>query len=54
MKKKLRYSHLIAKYKVAKAEVNQYKWKDKGGYNKICEPKKSKQENSRDFTVIRH
>jgi hypothetical protein len=24
------YSYLITKYKVAKAEVNQYKWEDRG------------------------
>jgi hypothetical protein len=53
-KKGVGYSYLITKYKVAQAEVNQYKWEDKGGYNKICESKKSKQENSRNFTMIRH
>lgn len=51
---KLQWSHLITKYEVAKAEVDQYKWEDKGGYNKICESKKSKQENPWNFTVIRH
>jgi hypothetical protein len=53
-KKRVGYSYLITKYKVAQAEVNQYKWEDKGGYNKICESKKSKQENSWNFTMIRH
>jgi hypothetical protein len=50
----LQHSHLITIYEVAKAEVNQYKWEDKWGYNEVCEPKKSKQENPRNFTMVMH
>lgn len=32
----MQFPHLITKYEVAKAEVDQYKWEYKGGYNKIC------------------
>lgn len=46
--------HLITKYEVAKAEVSQYKWEDKWSYNGVREPKKSKQENPRNFTMIVH
>lgn len=45
---------LITKYKVAKAEINQYKWEDKWGYNEVCQSKQSKQENPRNFTMVRH
>ena len=46
--------HLITKYEVAKAEVNQYKWENQRSYNEVREPKKSKQENPRNFAMVAH